>query len=230
MRGARHDAIRDLLQAQGPLLGLIAVIFGIHLFQGVRTDGWDLPFMAVPAKVVEAWQDLRGGAFTVQDGRAFATLITCSFLHGSVEHVLYNMLMLWIFAALTAELIGHRWMFGIYLFTALTASIFHVALNSESMNPMLGASGAVMGFEGAYLGMAMRWHLPTPHIWPMSRPISPVQLAAVGVVGVFFDYTSLMSPADSNVAYGAHLGGFVGGLVLASLAPLRPRGASVRHH
>ena len=230
MRGTRYDATRGLLEAQGPLLGLIAVIFGIYVFQEIQGDGWYLPFMAVPAKVTEAWQHLREGAFTLRDAGAFGTLLTCSILHGSVDHVLYNMLMLWIFAALVAEMIGHRWMFGIYLFTALTASIFHVALNAQEMTPMLGASGALMGFEGVYLGMSMRWHLPTPHIWPMSRPVSPAQLAAVGVVGVFFDYTSLMSPADSNVAYGAHLGGFVGGLVLASLAPLRPRGASVRHH
>lgn len=229
MRGLRYDATRGLIEAQGPLLGLIAVIFGIFIFQEIQGDGWYLPFMAVPAKIVEAWQHLRGGTFTPEDGRAFGTLLTYGFLHGSAEHVLYNMLFLWIFATLAAELIGHRWVFGIYLFTALTASVFHVALNPLESTPMLGASGAVMGFQGLYLGMAMRWHLPDPHIWPMSRPVSPAQLAAVGIVGVFFDYTSLMDRIGSNVAYGAHLGGFVGGLLLASLAPLRPRGASVRH-
>jgi membrane associated rhomboid family serine protease len=229
MRGLRYDATRGLMEAQGPLIGLIAAIFGIFLLQEVRGDGWYLPFMVVPAQVTEAWQHLREGAVGQEDAKAFGTLITYAFLHGSADHVIYNMLMLWIFSALTAELIGHRWMLGIFLFTALTGSIFHVALNAQEMNPMLGASGAVMGFEGAYLGMSMRWHLPTPHVWPMSRPVSPTQLAMVGIVGVFFDYTSLMTPTASNVAYGAHLGGFVGGLVLTALAPLRPRGASVRH-
>lgn len=230
MRGLRYDATRGLMEAQGPLLGLIAVIFGIFLFQEVQGDGWYFPFMAVPAQVTEAWQHLKEGVFGQDDARAFGTLITCAFLHGSAEHVIYNMLFLWIFAALTAELIGHRWMFGIFLFTALTASVFHAALNAHDMTPMLGASGAVMGFQGAYLGMAMRWRLPDPHVWPMSRPVSQGQLALVGVLGVLFDYNSLMSPVDSNVAYGAHLGGFVGGLVLTALAPLRPRGASLRQH
>ena len=228
MRGLRYDATRGLMEAQGPLIGLIAVIFGSFLFQEIQGDAWYLPFMAVPVKVTEAWQHLREGGFGRADAQAFGTLLTCAFLHGGADHVIYNMLFLWIFAALTAELIGHRWMFGIFLFTALTASIFHVALNAHDATPMLGASGALMGFQGAYLGMSMRWHLPTPHVWPMSRPVSPAQLAAVGIVGVFFDYTSLMSHSESNVAYGAHLGGFAGGLVLTALAPLRPRGASIR--
>ena len=115
-----------------------------------------------------------------------------------------------IFAALAAELLGARWMFGIFFFTAFTGSIFHVVLNAGEVVPMLGASGAVMGFEGAYLGLATRWHLPEPHIWPMSRPVPPGQLALIGVAGVAIDYFSLMSHAPGNIAYGAHLGGFVG--------------------
>ena len=76
--------------------------------------------------------------------------------------------------------------------------------------------------------MAVRWQLPTPHIWPMSRPVPPAQLAALGVLGMYIDFTSIMSKSGSNVAYGAHLGGFVAGLVMASLLPLRPRGATLR--
>jgi membrane associated rhomboid family serine protease len=229
MRGVRYDPLRGLLEAQGPLLGLIALIFGIYVFQETGTPGWDLPFMAVPARVVEAWQHLREGAAGMEDLKAFGTLVSCAFLHGSPEHVIYNMLAMWIFAALIAELIGHRWVFAIFILTAFAASIFHSVLNPQSPNPSLGASGAVMGFEGFYLGMAMRWHLPTPHIWPMSRPISPLQLAMAGVVGIYLDFTAIMSKSQEHIAYGAHLGGFAGGLVLASLLPLRPRGATVRH-
>jgi membrane associated rhomboid family serine protease len=228
MRGVRYDATRGLIEAQGPLLGLIAVIFGIFLFQGWQGRDWYLPYMCVPLQVTEAWQALGEGNFGREDARAFGTLITCAFLHGGADHVIYNMLFLWVFAALVAELIGHRWMFGIFFFTALTASIFQVALNPQDPTPGLGASGALMGFEGAYLGMAIRWHLPDPHVWPMARPISPGRLAAVGVVGVYFDLSSIMDQVESNIAYGAHIGGFVGGILLAALAPLRPRGASLR--
>jgi len=228
MRRLRYDATRGLLEAQGPLLGLIALIFGIFVFQELQGEGWYAPYMAVPGKVVESWHHVREGNFTIADAKEFGTLISCAFLHGSTEHVLYNMLFLWIFAALAAELLGAGWMLGIFVFTAVTGSIFHVVLNAQEYVPMLGASGAVMGFEGAYLGMAVRWQMPTPHIWPMSRPISPEQLAMAGIIGVVIDFTSLMSQSPSNVAYGAHLGGFVGGLLLSSLAAPKPRGASVR--
>ncbi|MCW1925401.1 rhomboid family intramembrane serine protease [Luteolibacter arcticus] len=223
----RDDAVRQLFRAQGPLLGLIAVMFGIFLFQEIHGREWYLPFMAVPALITESWQDLRAGTADMGDFKIFGTLITCAFLHADPEHIVYNMLFLWIFAALIVELIGARWMFGIFLFTEFTASIFHVVLNAGDPVPMLGASGSVMGFEGAYLGLATRWLLPEPHIWPMSRPIPAGQLALIGVAGVIIDFTSLMSHEPGNIAYGAHLGGFVGGLLLAALAAPKPRGA---HH
>jgi membrane associated rhomboid family serine protease len=224
----RDDVFSRLLRDQGPLLGLIVAIFGIFVLQQVNGREWYFPLMAKPAMIVESWQHLRSGAFGIDDLKTFGTLITCAFLHGDPEHIVYNMLFLWIFAALAAELLGARWMFGIFLFTAFTGSIFHVVLNAGEMNPMLGASGAVMGFEGAYLGLATRWQLPEPHIWPMSRPVPPGQLALIGVAGVAIDYFSLMTHAPGNIAYGAHIGGFVGGLVLTALAAPKPRAA--RHH
>jgi membrane associated rhomboid family serine protease len=224
----RDDAFSQLLRAQGPLLGLIAAMFGIFVLQQTRGMEWYFSFMARPALVTESWQNLRAGIASMGDLKIFGTLITCAFLHLNPEHIIYNMLFLWVFAALAAELLGARWMFGIFLFTALTGSIFHVVLNAGSAAPMLGASGAVMGFEGAYLGLAVRWHLPEPHIWPMSRPVPAAQLALIGVAGMIIDYTSLMIHAPGNIAYGAHLGGFVGGLVLTALAAPKPRLA--RHH
>lgn len=228
MREIRHDATRGLIHAQGPLLGWIAVICGIFVFQQIKGVEWYLPYMAVPGQVAESWERLKAGDVSVENLKRFGTLLSCAFLHASPEHIVYNLLFLWIFAALAAELLGHRWMLGIFVFTAITGSIFHVMLNPADLTPMLGASGAVMGFEGAYLGMAMRWQLPEPHVWPMSRPVPPGQLALVGVAGVVIDYTSLMSHSPGNVAYGAHLGGFVGGLVLAALFAPKPRGAKVR--
>jgi membrane associated rhomboid family serine protease len=224
----RDDAFSQLLRDQGPLLGLIVAMFGIFLFQEVHGREWYFSFMARPAMITESWQNLRAGVAGMDDLKTFGTLLTCAFLHGSAEHVVYNMLFLWVFAALVVELLGARWMFGIFLFTALTGSIFHVVLNAGDAAPMLGASGAVMGYEGAYLGLATRWRLPEPHIWPMSRPVPAAQLALIGVAGVVIDYTSLMSHAPGNIAYGAHLGGFVGGLVLTALAAPKPRLA--QHH
>ncbi|MEK7950732.1 rhomboid family intramembrane serine protease [Luteolibacter sp. Y139] len=220
--------MRQLFRDQGPLLGLIGVMFGIYLFQEIRGPEWYAAYMAVPGKITESWQSLRAGTAGVGDFKAFGTLLSCAFLHANAEHVIYNMLFLWIFAALMVELIGVRWMFLIFIVTAICGSIFHVVLNAGDFVPMLGASGAVMGFEGAYLGLTTRWHLPEPHIWPMSRPVPPGQLAMMGVIGVVFDYTSLTGHAGGGVAYGAHIGGFVGGLLLTALASPKPRGAYQR--
>ena len=221
----RDDAVRQLLRVQGPLLGLIAVMFGIFLFQELRGIEWYVSFVAVPARITESWQDLRSGIAGMRDFKNLGPLLSYAFLHASADHIVYNMLFLWIFAALAVELLGNRWMFGIFLFTAICGGILHVVLNAGDFSPMLGASGAVMGFQGAYLGLATRWHLPQPHIWPMSRPVPAGQLALIGAGGVVFDYVSLMSHSPGNIAYGAHIGGFVGGLVLAALAAPKPQGA-----
>jgi len=226
----RDDAFSQLLRDQGPLLGLIVTMFGIFFFQEVNGVEWYAPFMATPALIGESWQNLRAGAAGMADLKTFGTLISCAFLHASAEHIVYNMLFLWVFAALVVELLGARWMFAILLFTAFTGSVFHVVLNAGKTVPILGASGALMGFEGAYLGLAVRWQLPEPHIWPMSRPVPAARLALIGVVGFVIDYTSLMTHAPGNIAYGAHLGGFVGGLVLTALVAPKPRLARHHHH
>ena len=67
-----------------------------------------------------------------------------------------------------------------------------------------------------YLGLALRWHLPDPHVWPLAHPIPPLQLGAFAVVGFFFDAYSLMNH-NQGVAYGAHIGGLLSGLALAAV-------------
>ena len=84
-----------------------------------------------------------------------------------------------------------------------------------------------MGFEGLYLAMAIRWHLPNPHVWPMARPIAPSQLAMVAIIGLFFDFMGYTG-GDSNVAHGAHLGGLIGGIILGSFFVKMPRVALPR--
>ncbi len=209
------------------MLILIAFITLIFILQSIFGEAAYHHLMAVPSEAVQAWNGIRAGDFPANNFKEIGTLLSCVFLHGGADHLAGNMLFLWIFAALAAELLGHRWMFATFFFTAITGSICHVVLNAEEVIPCLGASGAVMGFEGLYLAMAVRWHLPDPHVWPMSRPIPPGQLAMLGILGLAFDFMGFMG-GGTGVAYGAHLGGFIGGLVMGGLIVPKPRVAGLR--
>ena len=112
-------------------------------------------------------------------------------------------------------------MLVVFVVTAICGSVCHVALNADESIPMLGASGAVMGFEGLYLGMAVRWHLPDPHVWPMARSIPPGQLAMLGILGLGMDFMGFIG-GSLGVAYGAHLGGFIGGMVMGAAVVPKP--------
>ncbi len=225
---AHASPLRRLFQMQGPLLILIVLMFLIFLAQAAFGEAWYVDLMAVPGKIVAAWNQLRAGDAGSTEWGIFGTLLSCAFLHGDLQHVLFNMLYLWIFAGLVSELLGWRWLLIIFLFTSIAASITHTAMNHESFIPTLGASGAVMGFEGAYLGLAARWHLPDPHIWPIARPIPPGNLALVAVLGVSLDYYAIMDGTQAGIAYGAHVGGFTMGLFITALVAPKPRLASVR--
>lgn len=210
------------LRKQAPLLALILFICAIFFGQIVLGPEWYRSWMVVPAKVTGSWKNLLSGELSADLLAPFLTLLTSALLHGGIEHLLLNMIFLWIFAALIVELLGARWMLIIFLASAIGGSIFHTIVNSNELIPMLGASGAVMGFEGAYLGLAIRWQLPDPHIWPMARPIPPANLATLAVVGIVLDVSGLMSDQSSNVAFGAHIGGFLVGMFLTSFIAPRP--------
>lgn len=227
MRIEKDYGTKGFLRMQGPLLGLIGLMFLIFFAQALFGPLWYRGLMVVPADVGAAWERLLAGQSAAADWRAFGTLLSYAFLHGDFEHVLFNMLFFWIFGALIVELLGWRWMLMIFAVTAVGGGVAHVIMNRGESTPMLGASGAVMGFEGAYLALATRWILPDPHVWPIARPISASRLALLAVVGVGIDYFSIMQGMDTGIAYGAHVGGFTAGLMVAGLAAPRPRGRGV---
>lgn len=218
-----------IMRRQWVLFSLIGVLFLVFLWQSLASPAAALPFMPVPAVVIEAWERLREGGATRSDLGTFGTLVSYAFLHADIGHILFNVAMLWVFAAVVREILGSWWMLGVFVFTAFTASLCHVVFNPGSQGPLLGASGAVMGFEGAYLGMAVRWSLPEPHVWPMSRPVPPMHLGLFAGIAAVIDWSSIMEHSMDNIAFAAHLGGFVGGLFLTSFIVPRPPLATPRH-
>jgi membrane associated rhomboid family serine protease len=137
------------------------------------------------------------------------------FLHGSIAHVLGNMLFLWIFGNNVEDRLGPIGYLFFYLAAGVIAAVSFVALNAHSVDPIVGASGAIAGVMGAYL------------IWfPRARILSlvgffPLYLPAVVVLGIWFLLQFATNP-NEGVAWQAHVGGFIFGMLVALV--LRPRG------
>lgn len=215
--------VLELLGAHPVLFGLMVLNVVVFGAQGLVTEGAMVNFTCVPARVVADWDALVGGGAVTKSLAGLATLLTYAFLHADVEHLLFNLIYLWIFGYLIGELLGSAWVGVIYLLTALGGGICYVVFNGESVVPMLGASGAVLGFQGAYLGLAVRCRLPDPFVWPLARPIAPMTLAILAVIGFGLDLSGSVNPGTSNTAYATHLGGFVAGLFLTSFVTPVPQ-------
>ncbi len=206
------------------VLGLIGLNLAVALVGLGVADDVLRAFMCVPSRVVGAWEELNRGGFSTNDLPAVATLLTYSFLHADSEHLFFNLLYFWVFAYLVGELIGQWWVLAIYILTAISGAICFVIFESNSITPMLGASGALLGFQGVYLALAIRcpW-IPDPFVWPIAHPIPPSALATFAVIGVALDVSGVINPGGSMTAYATHLGGFIAGVFLGSFVTPVPK-------
>lgn len=147
----------------------------------------------------------------------YLTLLTSMFMHGGLMHLFGNMLYLFIFGDNIENHIGHRRYLIFYLICGLLASLAHVfttaALGDNLMIPSLGASGAISGVLGGYLLL-----FPQRRVRMMLfyRIVQVPALIAIGVWFLFQIISSIgmLSGQAGGVAYGAHIGGFIAGLVL----------------
>jgi membrane associated rhomboid family serine protease len=148
------------------------------------------------------------------------TLLTSMFLHGGVAHLLGNMLFLWIFGDNVEDRLG-RWLYlAFYLLCGVIAGLSHVAVTylfrMDPLVPCLGASGAISGVLGGYLFLFPQKRVTVI----LLRVLAEVPAwVAIGMWFVFQIVSSLGALGDRSqiggVAYGAHIGGFLAGLLLA---------------
>jgi membrane associated rhomboid family serine protease len=147
-------------------------------------------------------------------GRQVSHLVTSMFLHGSWMHLLGNMWFLWIFGNNIEDSMGHGRFVVFYLLCGVAAALLQVFTNPESPIPMVGASGAISGVMGAYLVLYPRvrvyaivgfFSIALP-AWTMLVYWMFLQVAG-GLSGA-------MSGRQGGVAFWAHLGGFLAGVVL----------------
>lgn len=149
------------------------------------------------------------------------TILTSMFMHGGWMHIIGNMLYLWIFGDNIEDNFGHGRFLIFYLVCGVVASFSHILVDPNSVTPSLGASGAIAGVLGAYLIMFPRNRVRT--LLPLGFLWTTVELPAVVVLGfwiviqIFSQYTASFKPGEGGVAYMAHIGGFVAGLLLCLL-------------
>jgi len=147
---------------------------------------------------------------------AWLTIFSSMFLHGGWMHLIGNMLYLWVFGNNVEDAMGHKRFIVFYLVCGLLAALTQAVLNPDSEIPMIGASGAISGVLGAYL--LLHPHARILVVIPIFILIYTPWIAAYWVLGFWFVlqlFNSLTSASEmGGVAYGAHIGGFVAGMLL----------------
>jgi len=211
------------------LIGLNTLIFVYEWLVQVQSpralNALIFEFGVIPYRVTAAL----GGSPHYHFAGAFLPLLTSMFLHGSWLHILGNMWVLWIFGDNIEDYLGHFVYLMFYLVTGFAAAVTHIALNPGSTVPTVGASGAIAGIMGAYFVLYPRARVLT--IVPLIVFFTFWWLPAWIVLGYWFlvqflsgtsTFIEQASQGGGGVAFWAHVGGFVSGIVLIKLLPQRP--------
>ncbi len=173
-----------------------------------------------------------GLACVTDPGRQVSHLFTSMFLHGGWMHLIGNMWFLWIFGNNVEDSMGRLRFIAFYLLTGLAAALGQVIANPDSIIPMVGASGAISGVMGAYLVLYPRVKVYT--LVPIFIFFTSIALPAWAMLGYWFIIqlvSSLFSAGDvGGVAFWAHIGGFVAGVVLIKLFARKDYIAAHRAH
>jgi membrane associated rhomboid family serine protease len=220
------------------------ILVFVFLQQLGTNDAFTYAFSTVPLEIITGKDIETAGRVVLQNGQRFLapglehtpisvyiTLFTSMFMHGGYAHIGGNMLFLWIFGDNIEDRLGHVRYLVFYLVCGLIASLSHVlataafAADRDSLLvPSLGASGAISGVLGGYILLH-----PTRRVTViLFRFLTDVP--AYVAIGLWFVFQlisglgMLGGSAEGGVAYAAHIGGFIAGLVLIKLFEIgRPR-------
>lgn len=203
------------------------VLVFVALQQVGSNDAFSYAFSLVP-KEVTTGIDLTGAQVVTDalgnSGRVmhYATplpvyfnFLSSMFMHGDIMHILGNMLFLWIFGDNLEDRIGHIRFAIFYLICGFAAAFGQIVMDTDSIIPMLGASGAISGVMGGYLVL-----------FPQRRVKAFIfrfftEVPAYVAIGIWIAYQLVLGfmtdPGTGGVAYAAHIGGFIAGAALIKL-------------
>ena len=143
------------------------------------------------------------------------SIIASIFFHGGIGHLLSNLWVLFIFGNNIEDAFGHVPYLVFYLAAGMLASGAHILLQPQSTLPVVGASGAIAGVMGAYAVLFPRARvtaiIPPFFFWPFAMP-------AMLFLAIWFFSQFLLAGGDTNIAWEAHVAGFVFGVLVALVA------------
>lgn len=201
---------------------LIALNVMVYLYQMSHPE-FTYGYSVVPAEIMQG-RDIDdlvrvgGQGLRLYGGPApiYLTIFWAMFMHGGWSHIGGNMLYLWIFGDNVEDRMGHVKFLIFYLLCGVLATAAHIFVGPNSVIPSLGASGAIAGVLGAYLVLF-------PHqgvnVFQFGRVVQMPALMVIGLWGLlqFINGFGSLGRAGGGVAYMAHIGGFVAGMVLVFL-------------
>ena len=206
------EALNLLYKTRRPLvnltlIGINVVVFAYELsLGGIDRDIFFFQYGLIPVELTKGVEFTRfGGTFgpdITSPIPTWGTVFSSMFIHGGALHIITNMLFLWGFGGKVEEKLGHFKYLVFYLAAGIAAIWTQVATNMDSQMPLIGASGAIFGVLGAYL-----------LAYPYDRAIA--LLFVFFLVPFLFELGSLGPvPVSSGIAFFAHVGGFVAGVLL----------------
>ena len=217
-----------------PFINYLFIALNILVFLALQGMGANLDFTyafsTVPAEIMSGSDVVTQARTVMIDGQnyqvpglqptpipVYFTMITSMFMHGGFGHLFGNMLFLWIFGDNIENRLGHSRYFVFYILCGIIASLSHVFasyfLGMDMNTPSLGASGAISAVMGAYLilfprrrvnVLVLRSIVPVPALVALGLWIALQVISGMGMLG----------GQSSGVAYAAHIGGFLAGMLL----------------
>jgi membrane associated rhomboid family serine protease len=224
-----------------PYINYLLILANIFVFIWLQDLGenekFTYKYAAVPEEIItgrdvitqdETYEEpATGEEFTVPGLGAtpfsvYITLLTSIFMHGSIAHIFGNMLFLWIFGDNIENRIGHSRYLIFYLICGVLASLAHVyatyTLGENLLIPTIGASGAISGVLGAYILLFPKKRVSVIVFYFIT------DMPAIAAIGIWFLFQLISGlgllgagAQGGGVAYGAHIGGFISGMILIKL-------------
>ena len=195
------------------IIGMCVVVFFMQLgSESYRTGQLFYSYGLIPS-VLMGHDQLPMDLYVVP---AYVTIFSSMFMHGGFMHLIGNMLYMWIFADNIEDSLGPTNFIIFYFLSGVGAAMAQVLADTSSQIPMVGASGAIGGVLGAYI-----INYPKARVLvliPFGFFSQLIKIKALYVLGFWFVLqfinSSMMSSQGGGVAYAAHIGGFVSGVIL----------------